>query len=145
MPPSAERPTRFAALAPQSVHPPGRVTAGPLVLRRMEVEDAGIIAAVVGESLDHLRPWMPWATRDAADRRTQLARITESDELWDSGTDYLYAIFAPGDGEGGSGPAGGAGDGSVGGRSESGGSAGNKPVGDGSAGNKPVGDGSTGN
>jgi len=126
MPPAAEMPITSASLASHSAHPPERVTAGPLVLRRMEVEDAGIIAAVVGESLDHLRPWMPWATRDAADRRTQLARITESDELWESGADYIYAIFAPGDGKGGSGPVGGAG----------GGSAGNKPVGDGSTGNK---------
>src|SRR5262249_35481485 len=89
--------------------------------------------AVVGESLDHLRPWMPWATRDAAARRTQLARIAESDELWESGTDYIYAIFAPGDVGGGSGPAGA---GSDGGRSERDGSAGSKPGGGGSAGNK---------
>jgi len=67
----------------------------------MQPADAGNIAAVVGESLDHLRPWMPWATKEAAERRTQLARITEADELWESGTDYIYAIFAPGDGPGG--------------------------------------------
>jgi len=136
MPPAAERPITSAALAPHSAHPPGRVTAGPLVLRRMEVDDAGIIAAVVRESLDHLHPWMPWATRDAADRRTQLARIAEADELWDSGTDYIYAIFAPGDGGGGSGPAGGAGGGATGDRSASGGAAGNKPAGGGAAGSK---------
>jgi len=106
MPTAAERPITSASLASHSAHPPERVTAGPLVLRRMEVEDAGIIAAVVGESLDHLRPWMPWATRDAADLRTQLARITESDELWESGTDYIYAIFAPGDGKDSSKPMG---------------------------------------
>jgi RimJ/RimL family protein N-acetyltransferase len=129
MPPAAERPTRSAALGSQSAHPPGRVTAGPLVLRRMEVGDAGIMAAVVEESLDHLRPWMPWATKEAADRRTQLARITEADELWDSGTDYLYAIFAPGDGapgKDGSAPEGGGDGGSTGGRTVYGGSAGNK-------------------
>jgi RimJ/RimL family protein N-acetyltransferase len=93
----------------------------------MEVGDAGIIAAVVGESLDHLRPWMPWATKEAADRRTQLARITEADELWDSGTDYIYAIFAPGDGgpgKDGSGPE--SGGSSAGGRPVDGGFAGNK-------------------
>jgi RimJ/RimL family protein N-acetyltransferase len=127
MPPAAERPTRSAALAPQSAHPPGRVTAGPLVLRRMEPGDAGIIAAVVGESLDHLRPWMPWATKEAAERRTQQARITEADELWDSGTDYIYAIFAPGDGTPGKdGSAPEDGGGSAGGQTVDGGSAGNK-------------------
>ena len=131
MSPAAERPTTSAALAPQSAHPPGRVTAGPLVLRRMEVEDAGIVAAVVRESLDHLRPWMPWATKEAADRRTQLARIAEADELWDSGTDYIYAIFAPGEGV-----PGGDGGGLVGG---AGGSAGDRPVGGGFVGGRSAG------
>jgi RimJ/RimL family protein N-acetyltransferase len=60
----------------------------------MQPEDAGDLAAAVGESLDHLRPWMPWATSEAADKRTQLARIAEADELWESGTDYLYVIVA---------------------------------------------------
>src|SRR5260370_1339251 len=137
MPPAAEKPTTSAALAPQSAHPPDRVTAGPLVLRRMELGDAETIAAVVGESLDHLRPWMPWATKDAADRRTQLARITEADELWESGTDYIYAIFASGGGtpgRGGSAPEDGAGGGSAGDRPGGGGAAGNPGRG-GSAGN----------
>jgi RimJ/RimL family protein N-acetyltransferase len=84
----------FAARAKRAAGPPERVVAESLVLRKMRPEDAGLIALVVGESLDHLRPWMPWANRDAADARNQLARIIEADELWDSGTDYIYAIFA---------------------------------------------------
>jgi RimJ/RimL family protein N-acetyltransferase len=36
---------------------------------------------------------MPGAHDEAADLRTQLARITEADELWESGIDYIYAIF----------------------------------------------------
>jgi RimJ/RimL family protein N-acetyltransferase len=69
----------------------------------MQAEDARTIAVAVGESLDHLRPWMPWATKEAADERTQRARIGEADELWESGTDYIYAIFAS-DGGSGDGP-----------------------------------------
>jgi RimJ/RimL family protein N-acetyltransferase len=103
MPPTAERPTTSAALDPQFARPPERVEEGRLVLRRMQAEDARTIAAVVGESLDHLRPWMPWATKEAADERTQRARIGEADDMWESGTDYIYAIFAP-DGGGGDGP-----------------------------------------
>jgi RimJ/RimL family protein N-acetyltransferase len=110
MPRATERPSVFAARAKRPAHPPERVVAGPLVLRKMRPEDAGVIAAVVGESLDHLRPWMPWANRDAADARNQLARIIEADELWDSGTDYIYAIFAAA-GPGQDGAAGGPGDG----------------------------------
>jgi RimJ/RimL family protein N-acetyltransferase len=100
--PAAERPTSPAAVAQEPVHPPERLVAGPLVLRRMRAGDAGDIAAAVGESLDHLRPWMPWATKDAADHRSQLVRISEADELWQAGTDYIYAIFAGGsDADGG--------------------------------------------
>ena len=105
-----------AARVPQSAQPPERIVAGPLVLRKMRPEDAGVIAAVVAESLDHLRPWMPWANKDAADQRTQLARIIEADELWESGTDYIYAIFAADDGaahSAGDGAAGGPGNGSA--------------------------------
>ena len=105
-----------AARVPQSAQPPERIVAGPLVLRKMRPEDAGAIAAVVGESLDHLRPWMPWANKDAADQRTQLARIIESDELWEAGSDYIYAIFAADDGaadSAGDGAAGGPGNGSA--------------------------------
>jgi RimJ/RimL family protein N-acetyltransferase len=105
MPAAAERPTSPAAVAHEPAHPPERLVAGPLVLRRMRAGDAGDIAAAVGESLDHLRPWMPWATKEAADHRSQLARISEADELWQAGTDYIYAIFAGGS-DAGSGSAG---------------------------------------
>jgi RimJ/RimL family protein N-acetyltransferase len=43
---------------------------------------------------------MPWATKEAADQRTQLARISEADEMWESGTGYIYAIFASDGGSG---------------------------------------------
>jgi RimJ/RimL family protein N-acetyltransferase len=117
MPPATERPATPAAVAPQSARPPDRLVAGPLVLRRMQPADAGNIAAAVGENLDHLRPWMPWATKDAADRRAQLARITEASELWESGTDYIYVIFAVSggspDGSGGRRGEGGTGEGAL--------------------------------
>jgi RimJ/RimL family protein N-acetyltransferase len=74
--------------------PPEQVVAGPLVLRRVHADDAGAIAVAVGASLEHLRPWMPWATPDAADLRSQLVRVAEADELWDSGTGFIYVMIA---------------------------------------------------
>jgi RimJ/RimL family protein N-acetyltransferase len=82
--PSSSRPLR----------PPERVAAGPLVLRRVHADDAGAIAVAVGASLEHLRPWMPWATPDAADLRSQLVRVAEADELWESGTGFIYVMIA---------------------------------------------------
>jgi RimJ/RimL family protein N-acetyltransferase len=85
-----------APLARPSATPPERVAAGPLVLRRVEAGDAAVIAAAVGASLEHLRPWMAWATPEAADVRTQLLRVAESDELWAAGAGFIYVIIARG-------------------------------------------------
>jgi RimJ/RimL family protein N-acetyltransferase len=72
--------------------PPERLDAGLLVLRRLRPDDADAIAAAVAASMDHLRPWMPWATPDSADPRTQRVRVAESDEMWAQGTDFIYSI-----------------------------------------------------
>jgi RimJ/RimL family protein N-acetyltransferase len=73
--------------------PPERVDAGAVVLRRIRSADAGAVAAAVAGSLDHLRPWMPWATPDSADRGNQLTRIAEADEMWESGISYIYSVL----------------------------------------------------
>jgi RimJ/RimL family protein N-acetyltransferase len=78
----------------RSDRPPEQVAAGPLVLRRVHADDAGAIAVAVGASLEHLHPWMPWATPDAADLRSQLVRVAEADELWESGTGFIYVMIA---------------------------------------------------
>jgi RimJ/RimL family protein N-acetyltransferase len=70
------------------------VDAGACVLRRVRDADAGDLAAAVAASLDHLRPWMPWATPEAAEPRTQRVRVAEADEMWAAGTDYIYSVFA---------------------------------------------------
>jgi RimJ/RimL family protein N-acetyltransferase len=72
------------------------VTSSSLLLRRVRAVDAAAIAGAVRASLDHLRPWMPWATREAADPRAQLARVAEADELWESGTDFIYSVLLAG-------------------------------------------------
>jgi RimJ/RimL family protein N-acetyltransferase len=94
MPAAAERPFPSASLHGQPACPPEQVAAGPLVLRRVHADDAGAIAVAVGASLEHLRPWMPWATPEAADLRSQLVRVAEADELWESGTGFIYVMVA---------------------------------------------------
>ena len=63
------------------------------MLRRVQEDDADAIAAAVGASLDYLRPWMPWATLEAAEPRTQRIRVAEADELWETGTDFIYSVL----------------------------------------------------
>lgn len=64
-----------------------------MIIRRVRATDAGAIAAAVGASLDHLRPWMPWATPEAADRASQLARVAEADHNWEAGLGYIYSVL----------------------------------------------------
>jgi RimJ/RimL family protein N-acetyltransferase len=73
--------------------PPERIDADQVTLRRIEAADAGAVAAAVGASLEHLRPWMPWATPEAADLRTQLVRAAEADQRWNEGTGFTYAVL----------------------------------------------------
>jgi RimJ/RimL family protein N-acetyltransferase len=78
--------------------PPELVEAGMLILRRVRAADAGAIAAAVGASMDHLRPWMAWAVPEAADPRTQRVRVIEADEMWAAGTDYVYSVITADEG-----------------------------------------------
>jgi RimJ/RimL family protein N-acetyltransferase len=64
-----------------------------VILRRVQESDASAIAAAVSASLDHLRPWMPWATWEAAERSNQLVRVAEADHNWESGLGYVYSVL----------------------------------------------------
>jgi RimJ/RimL family protein N-acetyltransferase len=44
-------------------------------------------------SLDHLRPWMPWASAEAASPAAQLERCKAMQDAWASGSDYSYVLL----------------------------------------------------
>jgi ribosomal-protein-serine acetyltransferase len=74
--------------------PPERVDLGDVVVRRLTVADAAVVAAAVAENLEHLRPWMPWANPESADERFQRRRLVEADAAWARGADFGYGLFA---------------------------------------------------
>jgi RimJ/RimL family protein N-acetyltransferase len=57
------------------------------VLRRLRVADAAKVAGAVGDNLEHLRPWMPWAGKESADTRFQRRRLAEAEMQWSRGDD----------------------------------------------------------
>jgi len=67
---------------------------GPVTLRRYRADDADAVFAAVTGSLDHLRPWMPWAAGYTLQSAAEY--LDGSIRSWEDGTEYNYAILAGG-------------------------------------------------
>ena len=67
---------------------------GPVTLRRHREDDLDAVFAAVTESLDHLRPWMPWAA--GYTRQSAAEFVATSARSWADGSEYGYAIIADG-------------------------------------------------
>jgi RimJ/RimL family protein N-acetyltransferase len=63
-----------------------------VLLRRSRVEDADALARAVAASLAELRPWMPWASAEAADPEFQRRRLQDVGLHWEDGSDFFYMI-----------------------------------------------------
>jgi RimJ/RimL family protein N-acetyltransferase len=90
--------TAYVVSAPASrmaAHPPERIDAGCVLLRRVIPEDAEAVADAVAASMEHLKPWMPWAAPEATDPANQRARILEAYGSWEAGTDFIYSVLLP--------------------------------------------------
>jgi RimJ/RimL family protein N-acetyltransferase len=74
--------------------PPEAIDAGPVRLRRWRVADAAVVAGIVTENLEHLRPWMPWAQAPPSEQeeREFLSRMRG---LWERRSDFGFAVELP--------------------------------------------------
>ncbi|MGW2371063.1 MULTISPECIES: GNAT family N-acetyltransferase [Kitasatospora] len=71
------------------------ITLGEVTLRRFRGEaDLPEFFRVIEESLEHLRPWMPWVAEHSVAKTT--AFLAERPALWESGKDFTYAILLEG-------------------------------------------------
>jgi RimJ/RimL family protein N-acetyltransferase len=73
--------------------PAYRVVTQRLVLRCWEPPDAPLMKASVDESLDHLRPWMPWAADEPQELQQKIDLIRRFRGDFDLGEDFVYGIF----------------------------------------------------
>jgi ribosomal-protein-serine acetyltransferase len=67
-----------------------------LTLRRWTQDDAAQLVEVVADSIEHLRPWMPWIAHEplsVADRQTL---IDSWDQEWLAGGDVVMGVFVDG-------------------------------------------------
>ena len=79
--------------------PPYRIVTQRLVVRCWEPRDAPLLKEAIDSSLDHLRPWMPWAAHEpqALEQKVELLRGFRG--KFDLGQDFTYGIFDRGEGE----------------------------------------------
>jgi ribosomal-protein-serine acetyltransferase len=74
-----------------------------LVLRRWVASDAEALSRAVGESVEHLRPWMPWVADEPLAVERRRAMIDEWERDWSQGGDVVLGVFLDGQIAGGCG------------------------------------------
>jgi RimJ/RimL family protein N-acetyltransferase len=75
--------------------PPYRVETERLVIRCWEPRDAPLLKSAVDSSLEHLRPWMPWAYDEPQTLPEKIELLRGFRGRFDLGEDYVYGIFSP--------------------------------------------------
>jgi RimJ/RimL family protein N-acetyltransferase len=73
---------------------PYRIETERLVIRCYEPRDARLMKDAIDSSLDHLRPWMPWARDEpqTLEEKTDLIKLFRSD--FDTNENFAYGIFS---------------------------------------------------
>jgi len=70
-----------------------RIETERLVIRCYDPKDAILLKNAIDKSLDHLRPWMPWAHNEPESLEIKTARLRKYRGQFDLGIDYVFGIF----------------------------------------------------
>lgn len=76
------------------IAPPYRIETERLVLRCWEPRDAPLLKEAVDSSLEHLRPWMPWAHADPQPLEAKVELLRGFRGRFDLGQDFVYALLS---------------------------------------------------
>ncbi len=76
-----------------STGPAYRIATSRLVLRCWEPADAPLLKAATDMSIEHLRPWMPWAAHEPTTLEAKVALLRTFRGNFDLDRDYVYGIF----------------------------------------------------
>jgi RimJ/RimL family protein N-acetyltransferase len=74
--------------------PAYQIRTARLLLRCWNPEDAPLLGEAVQASLDHLIPWMPWATNEPESLESRAQRLRGFRANFDLDQDYTYGIFS---------------------------------------------------
>lgn len=73
--------------------PAYRVETERMIIRCYHPADAPLLKAAVDASLEHLRPWMPWAHDEPTPLRAKVELLRRFRGQFDLGQDFPYGVF----------------------------------------------------
>ena len=76
------------------IPPPYRIESERLVLRCWEPTDAPGLKAALDASVEHLKPWMPWAHDEPSPLASVAERLRSFRGRFDLDQEYVYGVFA---------------------------------------------------
>jgi RimJ/RimL family protein N-acetyltransferase len=76
-------------------NPAYRIETRRLVVRCYQPTDGPLLAESISESVEHLRPWMPWAHAEPEPLEEKVQRVKRFRGEFDLGKNYIYGIFNP--------------------------------------------------
>ena len=77
------------------VNPAYRIETKRLVVRCYNPSDVRMLAESVTESVEHLRPWMPWVYAEPEEIEVKRQRLKRFRGMFDLGQNFVYGIFNP--------------------------------------------------
>jgi RimJ/RimL family protein N-acetyltransferase len=80
---------------PKIINPAYRIETERLVVRCYQPSDTQLLADSVMESVEHLKPWMPWAHDEPRPFDVRLQGVKRFRGKFDLQEDYVYGIFNP--------------------------------------------------
>ena len=75
------------------VPPPYLIRTERLTIRCWEPRDAPQLGEALESSLDHLRPWMPWANHEPTPLDERVDRLRRFRGMFDLGQNFIYGLF----------------------------------------------------
>lgn len=73
--------------------PPYRIVTERLVVRCWDPRDAPLLKDAIDSSLDHLRPWMPWAVHEPQPLEDKIELLRRFRGRFDLAQDFTYGMF----------------------------------------------------
>ncbi|MFV2045715.1 MAG: GNAT family N-acetyltransferase [Anaerolineales bacterium] len=73
--------------------PAYRIETERLVIRCWDPRDAPLLDTAISSSLDHLKPWMPWAHEEPKSMEGRIDLLREFRGKFDLGEDFIYGIL----------------------------------------------------